>query len=411
VTKWREALEIILNCVEPIAAARVSIDEALGLVASETVFSPERLPSFDNSAMDGFAVRYGDCVKASAEHPVSLRILEDLPAGSVAVQAVSSGTALRIMTGAALPMGCDAVVPVENTRLREEFVEILKPPQTKANIRFAGEDIDVGQTVLSQGRQIQAAHIGLSAALGITEISVIPPIKVAVITTGSELAAAAEQPGPGKIRDSNIYSISSQIRSWGAAPVIFPRIGDTRRAVESALNEAADKCDLLLTTGGISVGDYDYVKETLHALGAKQHFWRIAQKPGGPFGFWTLRDKPFFGVPGNPVSAIVMAELYLKPAIYKMMGRENSGQLYVQAKLDSGFRKSNDDGKRHFLRVIAKESESGWTARLSGPQGSAQLTSMCAANALAMIPEDTLEIPANGKVELLLLYSRFTCGA
>ncbi|MDR1841925.1 MAG: molybdopterin molybdotransferase MoeA [Holophagales bacterium] len=404
--KWHEALEIIFSNLQPIEAAKMPIDDALSLVASEDALSPENLPAFDNSAMDGFAVRFSDCAGATEDSPVSLRVLEDLPAGRVAAQAVSAGAALRIMTGAVIPMGCDVVVPVEDTRPAtdaDEYVYILRTPKLKGNIRAAGEDIVAGQTVISEGQQVSAAHIGLMAALGISELLVIPPVKAAVITTGSELADVLEKPVAGKIRDANIHSLSAQIRSWGAVPIAFPRIADTRQAVESALEEAASLCDLLITTGGVSVGDYDYVKEVLNALGAKQHFWRVAQKPGGPFGFWTLWGKPFFGIPGNPVSAIVMAELYLKPAIYRMMGRKNVNYQRVAARLESGFRKTGADGKRHFLRVIADEREGKWTARLSGPQGSAQLASMRAANALAMIPEDTLEVPAGGEVELLLI--------
>jgi len=405
-TKWQEALKIILSCVKPNAAVKVSIDDALGLIASETVLSPEKLPHFDNSAMDGFAVRFEDCTSASADNPVSLHILEDLPAGRIATQTVSAGTALRIMTGAALPIGSNAIVPVEDTHPGKGVVDILNAPKPKQNIRFAGEDIDAGQPVISAGKQINAAHIGLLAALGVSEISVIPPARVAVITTGSELLDVKEQPAPGKIRDANIHSLSAQIRSWGAIPVTFPRIDDTRCAVESVLKEAASQCDLLLTTGGISVGDYDHVKEILGILDAKQHFWRIAQKPGGPMGFWTLRDKPFLGIPGNPVSAMVMAELYLKPAVCQMMGHKNIGQPCVKARLETGFRKSGNDGKRHFLRVVASNTEGKWIARLSGPQGSAQLTSMCNANALAMIPEDTTEVSAGEEVELLLCGSQ-----
>jgi molybdopterin molybdotransferase len=167
--------------------------------------------------------------------------------------------------------------------------------------------------------------------------------------------------------------------------------------------DAAGRCDLLLTTGGVSVGDFDYVKDVLSSLGAEQVFWRVSQKPGGPFGFWTLYGKPFFGIPGNPVSAMVMAELYVRPAVGAMMGKKNVCRPRVNALLEGGYRKSGHDGKRHFLRAIAEERGGSWTIRLSGPQGSAQLTSMCAANALAMIPEDAVEIPSGGMVEALLL--------
>jgi molybdopterin molybdotransferase len=211
--KWQEALEMILNRVKPAALAKVPIGDALGLVASETVVSPERLPGFDNSAMDGYAVRSEDCVGASEDDPVALRVLEELPAGAVARQALSHGAAIRIMTGAPLPLGCDAVIPVEKTRLVDGAVEILVASKPAWNIRFAGEDIDTGQAAIMEGEEIKPAHIGLLAALGVPEVSVIPPVKVAVITTGSELVDVSCQLCPGKIRDANLHSLSAQIRS------------------------------------------------------------------------------------------------------------------------------------------------------------------------------------------------------
>jgi molybdopterin molybdotransferase len=403
VTNWQEALKIILSNVAPIASERLPLDGIMGLVAAEDVFSPERLPPFDNSAMDGFAVRHDECEGASADNPVALRILESLPAGKAPSQAITAGYATRIMTGAHLPEGCDAIAPVENTRTRGDSVEILRATNQNSNIRYAGEDIDVGQPIIFEGNRFGAAHIGLLGALGIAEVPAIPPAKVAVITTGSELVDVSEKPGPGKIRDANIHSLCALIRSWGASPVAFPRVGDARQSIEDAISMAAGKCDMLVTTGGVSLGDYDHVKETLDILGAARHFWKIAQKPGGPMGFWTLQGRPFFGIPGNPVSAIVMAELYLKPAIHKMMGHPNFVHRRVIARLDGGYRKSGEDGKRHFLRVIANEGRDGWVARLSGPQGSAQLTTSCAANALAMIPEDRAEIKDGGEVELIFL--------
>ncbi|MCL1908896.1 MAG: molybdopterin molybdotransferase MoeA [Holophagaceae bacterium] len=402
-TTWLDALEIILSHIKSATAIRMRIDEALGLVVAETVLSCEKLPPFDNSAMDGFAVRACDCEHASADRPVSLQILQDLPAGSVATQALLRGTAMRIMTGAKMPTGSDAVIPVEDTRPSDNFVEILCATKSKKNVRFAGEDIGLGDVAISLGEPVKPAHIGLLAALGISEVPVIPPARVAVITTGNELVEHTEKPSSGQIRDANLHSLSAQMRSWGAISVGYPRIADTREAVGSAFAQATEECDILLSTGGVSVGDYDYVKEMLDSLGAKQHFWRIAQKPGGPFGFWTLSGKPFFGVPGNPVSAMVMAELYLKPAIRQMMGHKDVRHACMTATLETGFRKSGNDGKRHFLRVNMAEIGGRWIARLSGSQGSAQLTSICAANALAMIPEDATEILPGGEVEVIMM--------
>jgi len=402
---WQEALEVILGAVGPIASARVPIGKALGLVAAEDVLAPENLPPFDNSAMDGFAVIHSDCAGASEANPASLRIIEDLPAGSVTAQEVQRGTAIRIMTGAMMPSGCDCVVPVEDTRSTDSTVEILKTPKLNGNVRTKGEDVKEGQKAVLDFDVINAATIGLLAALGIEYVSAVPPAKVGIITTGAELVDISKPPGPGQIRDSNMHSLSAQISSWGGLPMPFPRVADSLNAVETAIKRAAGICNVIVTSGGISVGDYDYVKDALANIGAKQLFWRVAQRPGGPFGFWIYRGLPVFGLPGNPVSALVMAELYLRPAINKMMARPldgTQGRKCVKARLMDGFRKSGMDGKRHFLRVIAQEGKDGWEAKLSDPQGSAQLFPMKAANALAMVPEDIAEVPKGGEVELLL---------
>jgi molybdopterin molybdotransferase len=404
--RWQEALEIILGTARPIQAASIPIGRAFGLVAAKDVPAPENLPPFDNSAMDGFAVAHSDCVGASENTPVSLKVLEDLPAGSVATQKVPKGAAIRIMTGAMMPSGCDCVVPVENARTNGNMVEILKAPKPNGNVRFKGEDVKAGHAAISTGDQINAATICLMAALGIEEVLAIPPTKVGIITTGAELVDVSMRPGLGQIRDSNIHGLSAMVSHWGAEPIPFPRIADAPFDVEAAIRRAADTCNIIVTTGGVSVGDYDYVKGTLANAGAKQLFWRVAQRPGGPFGFWEYGGLPVFGLPGNPVSAMVMAELYLRPAIALMMGRIADGASLhkcVKARLLDGFRKSGVDGKRHFLRVAAKEGNGGWEARLSGPQGSAQISAMMAANALAMVPEEATEIPKGGEVELLLL--------
>jgi len=403
--RWQDALEIILGAIGPLDAARIPIDKAFGLVAAEDVLAAENLPPFDNSAMDGFAVSHSDCEGASESSPVSLRVVGDLPAGSVASQDLPKGAAMRIMTGAMMPQGSDCVVPVEDTRSSGSAVEILKAPKPNGNVRAKGEDVKEGQRAVLAFDVINAAAIGLLAALGVERISAIPPAKVGIITTGGELVDISKCPGPGQIRDSNMHSLSAQVGYWGAWPIHFPRIPDSPDKVAAAIRRAADMCDVIVTTGGVSVGDYDCVKGALAEIGAEQRFWHVAQRPGGPFGFWDYEGRPVFGLPGNPVSAMVMAELYLRPALAKMMGRmadEAHWQRRVKAKLVEGFSKSGMDGKRHFIRVVAKESESGWEAKLSGPQGSAQLFPMKAANALAMVPEDVAEIPMGGEVELLL---------
>lgn len=398
----KEALACVLEHMKPMERIHVPLSEALGLAAAEDIHATENVPPFTNSAMDGFAIRSEDSANARLDTPVRLRVLGDVPAGQVASCQVEPGTALRIMTGAPLPEGSDAVVPVEHTRAEQDWVELLQPVKRHADIRFAGEDIRKDTCVVESGSTLNSGEIGVLAAMGCTEVPVRPRARVAVLTTGNELVDASEKPHPGQIRDANIHAVCAQLSALGAVAIPFARVPDTRVDVARVLREALVNADMILTTGGISVGDYDFVKAVLDDLGAKRIFWRVAQKPGGPLGFWRLGEKPIFGIPGNPVAAMLMVEEYVRPALRKMMGFKHLHRPEVNGILDEAWSKSKPDGKQHTLRVRVSYRERAWHASLTGPQGSGILTSMMRANALAIIREDINSVACGSEVLLRL---------
>lgn len=402
-TTAREALGLVLDSVSPLPARPVPLSEALGLVLAGTVVSPETVPPFTNSAMDGYAVRAEDCAAASPGTPVALPVLADLPAGGVAREEVRPGTAIRIMTGAPLPPGADTVVPVEETTREGDRVLVGRRPKPGAHVRLAGEDVREGEVLLPEGTVLTPAALGVLASVGLAEVAVVPRARVAILTTGDELVAASEKPGPGQIRDSNIQTMCGQAAAFGAVPVPFPRVPDRRDAVEAALRSARQSADVLVTNGGISVGDYDFVKDVLAASGAREVFWKVRQKPGGPLGFWLWGETPVFGIPGNTVAAMVCMEEYVRPALRKMMGRSRLHRPEVTGVFEGGFRKSGPDGKVHLVRVRARREGGRVVVSPSGPQGSGVLTSMLRANALALVPEDVVELASGDEVPVHLI--------
>jgi len=386
-TTYAEALNLVLEQAKPLPILRVPLAEALGLAVAEDILSQESIPPFTNSAMDGFALRAEDL-----QPGVRLKVVGVVAAGQVASLPVKPGIALRIMTGAPVPEGADTVVPLEHTVHGEDWVEVPKPIQSGSNVRLAGEDIQPGDRVLTAGSLLKPAALGVLASLGVAQVPVRLRPRVAVMSTGDELVDLSQKPGPGQIRDSNCPGLCAQVTALGAVAVPFPRVRDTRAAVEAAIREALATCDALLTTGGVSEGDYDFVKNVLEDLGARQVFWKVAQKPGGPFGFWVLEGKPIFGIPGNPVPAMVMVEEYVRPALRKMMGYGELFRPLRTAILDEAWKKGKPDGKTHILRVVLKEAQDGLHARLTGSQSSGVLTSMLLANGLALVEADTTSL-------------------
>jgi len=398
-----EARAAILARVAPLPPVRQELDDALGRVLAGDAVSAVTIPPFANSAMDGFAVRAADCITASEQSPVILRVIEDLPAGRVAAFAVTAGAALRIMTGAPVPAGADAVVPVELTSMSSLDVVLTRPVPMGANLREAGEDVRAGECVVAAGTVLRAAELGVLASIGMVSVAVVPAPRVALVTTGDELVDAATIPGPGQIRDSNMYSLTAQVRLAGGVPVRYPRIEDRLEAMIDVFRAARAGADVIVTNGAVSVGDYDFVKPALAALGADQVFWKVAQKPGKPLAFWLFDGVPVFGAPGNPVSAMVCFEEYVRPALRSLGGFGLLHRPEVVARLDGGYRKASADGKQHFARVVATETGAGWVARSTGAQGSGILSSMVRANALALIPPETVELPAGASVMLHLI--------
>ena len=394
-----EALSAILDAIHPRAGRVLELDQVLGRVLAEAVVSGESIPPFVNSAMDGYAVRGADLAGA----PVTLEVVGERAAGSVGSEAVRPGTAIRIMTGAPLPDGADTVVPVELTARYGGSVEIHRAVKPGANIRQAGEDVREGETVLTAGTLLRPAELGLLAALGRPRAAVVPPPVVAVITTGDELVDVAEALGPGQIRDANLHSLCAQVRACGAIPLPVPRVRDDAGTLEAALRDALEHADAVITNGGISMGEYDHIRPVMERLGIRQLFWQVAQKPGKPMAFSLADDKPIFGVPGNPVSALICFEEYVRPALRKMMGHALLHRPQREARWAEPQKKAADDHRVHFHRVLLKEEDGRLWASSTGPQGSGILTSMTRANALALLAAEDHDVKRGDPVTVHLM--------
>lgn len=395
-----EAKKIVLDSAKVLPPVETALMESLGLVLAEDVVSDLDIPPFDNSAMDGFALISSDTVEATDSRPAVLRIIETIQAGKVPQQTVSSGRAVKIMTGAPLPTGADAVIQVEHTREADGKVKVLRPVKPEENIRRAGEDMAKDTVAITGGTLIRPAEVGLLASLGKARAKVYPRPRVAILSTGEELVEIDEPLEPGKIRNSNTYSLIAQVLACGARPVPLgiakDTIDDTTAKVKEGLN-----CEVLLATGGVSVGEYDFVKNVLEELGAELKFWSVAQKPGKPLAFWLLEGKPVFGLPGNPVATMVCFEEYVRPLLLKMMGRTKLFRPEVEAVLKEDIKKK--PGRMHYVRVVVEQKEGAYFVASTGPQGSGILSSMLLANGLVLIPKDTTLIKAGEKVKAHLI--------
>ncbi len=386
-----EALERILAEISPLPVTSVPLPEALGLVLAENVVAQEDIPPFANSAMDGFALLSRDS-KMSSGQPSRLRVTGGVAAGYVADHAVEEGTAMRIMTGAPVPPGADTVIQVELTRSDgpdSEWVEILQEVAPGNNIRPAGEDMHKGQTVLVQGTEIGPWEIGILATLGWATVPVIRRPHVAILGTGDEVIDVDQPLQPGKIRNSNSYLLEAAIRRAGAVP---HRLGVARDTVESLREKFTEalQYDLIITSGGVSVGDFDLVKNIMAEQG-KINFWRINMRPGKPVAFGYIGGKPLLGLPGNPVSAAVTFELFARPVIRKMLGHTRLFRPQVDVVVEDGV--SDRAMRRHYVRAHVEWRDGRFVARTTGNQGSHIMTSLLNANALVIVPEGHVEVP------------------
>lgn len=399
-----EALALILEAAEPLPVERVPLAEALGRAAAEALVAAEPVPPFTNAAMDGYALRSEETGGASPDRPVRLAVAGALPAGTSGLPTVAPGTAWRILTGAPIPPGADAVVPQEKVAREGDSLVVAHAVKAGGDIRRAGEDLARGEVAVARGTALRPGEIGVLASLGFGTVPVHRRARVAVLTTGNELVEAGSSLGPGQIRDANLPGLCAQLAAMGAVALPFPRIPDRPEAVAEALRAAAQQADLVLTTGGVSVGDHDPVKPALEGLGAEPLFWKVAQKPGAPLGFWRLDGRPVLGLPGNPVAAMLMAELYARPALRQMMGFRRRFRPEGTAALVDGWRRGHPDGRVHFLRVRLSEGPHGLRATLTGPQGSGVLSSLMRADALAWIEAGQEDVPPDGDVRVILTH-------
>ncbi len=379
----------------------VAIAEALGMVLAETVVADEAIPPFANTAMDGFAVRAADTIGATKESPVSLPVVGTIAAGSVAARPLEAGEAMRIMTGAPVPPGADAIIMVELTRPNGFDVDLLAEVPMGNHVRPAGDDIQKGTEILHPGTVIGPGHLGVLASLGRPTITVYRRPRVGVMSTGDELVEGDQPLEPGQIRDSNRVMLLALVAEAGLTPVDLGIVRDNEDAIEAGLRSGAATCDAVLTSGGVSMGDFDYVKAVLTRLG--DFSWmQVAIKPAKPLVFGLLDGVPVFGLPGNPVSSLVSFELFARAGLRRMMGRLDAERPRVTAIADEPLLRHRD-GKTHFTRVNVQRNDEGlWRARSSGGQGSHQLMAMATANGLAVVPNGS-GIEAGDKVEVILL--------
>lgn len=395
-----QALGIVLGSVSPLAREIRPLLDCLGSVLAEEVPADMDIPPFDNSAMDGYAVMAADTAGATPEKPVSLRVIADLPAGYPPHALVRFGEAVRIMTGAPMPSGTDAVVRTEEVERGDWTVLISKPVPSGNDLRRAGEDVRKGEVILRQGIPLRPAEIGMLATLGRTRAQVVRTPRVAVLATGDELVAPDEPVTPGKIRNSNLYSISAQVKACGGEPLPLGVARDTAAELEARIRQGIIGADMLLTSGGVSVGDYDVVKTVLARMG-EILFWRVKMRPGSPVTFGRIAGKPMFGLPGNPSASMVAFEQFVRPAILKMSGRTRLRRRQVEATLEEGVK--NRVGVRNFVRAIATEEKGEWRVRPAGSQGSGILRTMVQANSILVIPETVARLQPGDRATVQML--------
>ncbi len=394
-----EAREYVLSGCRLGAPASVVLRDARGLVLAEEVVATEAIPPFANTAVDGYAVRAADV----AQVPVTLEVVGTLAAGAAPTQVVGPRQAIRIMTGAPMPPGADAVVMVENTRADGAHVEISASVAAGAAVRGAGEDIAEGQVVFRPGVVLTPGHLGVLASLGRVSASVHPRPRVGVMSTGDELVEGPRPLAPGQIRDSNRHTLLALVEQEGCHAVDLGLVRDDERAITEAIEHGVATCDALVTSGGVSMGAFDYVKVVLDRIG-EMRWMQVAIRPAKPLAFGTVHGVPVFGLPGNPVSSMVSFELFCRPALRKMMGfaPRTWARSPIRAVTDEPFPR-RPDGKIHFARVVATlEGDGRYHVRSAGGQGSHQLLAMASASALAVIP-DGEGVRAGGNVDVLVL--------
>lgn len=393
---FEDARRIILENIVPLGVERVELLEAQGRVLAEDLAAPWNMPFCDNSAMDGYAVRTADC----ASLPVALKITGYIPAGGDMTGAVEPGCAIRIMTGAPIPPGCDAIVPVEESDGGLHIVSINSPVELRQHIRFAGEDVRCGETIIPAGALIRPQEISMLASFAKVFVPVYRRAKVAILSTGDELIELGEPLAEGKIVNSNALSLAAAVKEIGAVPMILGIARDNHESHRDKMIEGL-KADALITSAGVSTGDRDLVRKVLDELCVEQIFWRVNIKPGGPTAFGLHQGKPVFSLPGNPVSTMVTFEEFVRPALLKMMGHKRVIKPLIKAILQNDAHKK--PGKINFLRVRLASENGRYLAYSSGDQNTGMLKTMLMADAMAMLPAERTCFSAGEEVDVHIL--------
>ncbi len=397
-----EAVEAVISRCKVLPCEKLFLFDALDRVSGEDIISPMDLPPYTNSAMDGYAIRSEDVSGSSKASPVFLKVVGEIKAGDDATSIrVKSGEAVKIMTGGMMPEGADAVVEVENVEERDGGVYVFSPVSKWKNVRFSGESVKKGEKIVAKGDVLTPGRIGLLASVGKSYISVHRRPKVGILVTGSEVKEVDEELPPGSIRNSNSYTLYTLSKRAGAEPISFGVLGDDPEVIGKKLEELACGCDIVLTTGGVSMGDYDFVKEVLPSLGVEKVFWKVRMKPGKPLFFGVSGRTLFFGLPGNPVSCMVSFEIFVRPAIRKMMGYKRIFLPCFYGILEEDVPEQRD-GRVHFVRVRVKREGNQFFVSTTGPQGSGILRSMAEGEGFALIPPGDGVLKRGTKVKLLL---------
>ena len=406
----QEAQQQILAHFKALETSLIPLEQAAGRVLSEPIHSDTDLPPFDNSSVDGFALQSADLTNPTRERPVTLNVVADIPAGSSSSIKIESGQAARIMTGAPLPAGADAVIMVEDTNFSRQAagsaapkqVSVFKAVSAGENIRGRGTDIRVGQNILDANRALRAQDIGMLAMLGISQVPVRRKPRVALLSSGDELLPVDAPLEPGKIRDSNTHTLAALAKNLGCDVLSLGVAADRYDAVLQLLDRAVEaQPDVIISSAGVSVGAYDYVKEVVES-GGSLNFWKVNMRPGKPLAFGEYRKIPFFGLPGNPVSSFVGFLVFVKPALERLNGLEIGGRDRIRVVLSEGL---ESDGRESYLRAIINQVDGVHYAKLTGHQGSGNLFSLVQANALLIIPSGVKSCPPGSEAEAWLLES------
>jgi molybdopterin molybdotransferase len=392
-----EAVRLVLESTHRLPAEDVPLVEAQGLALAEDVRARFDSPPFDNSAVDGYAVRSAD-----AEAGRTFTVVDEAPAGRPARRSVGEGEAIKIFTGGVIPEGADAVVMVENTSGWGEEFELKKAASPGQNVRGSGEDVREGDVILTAGTEVGPPEIALAATQGYGTLPVYRRPEVVVLSTGTELVEPGERGlQPGEIYDSNSFAVIAQAQEVGARARRVSAASDDAGTIRDAVGAALETADVVVTSGGVSVGEKDLVKGTMLELGVEQIFWGVKFKPGKPLFFGVREGTSVFGLPGNPVSAMVCFELFVRPALVKMMGREDKGRPRIRVYFEEDVK--NNFGRMHAMRVSLEQTEKGWLARSVGAQGSGLVSSLTKADALALIGPESEGVRAGDFVEAVVL--------